>query len=51
MTEFYEPVVSRVGDCAYFDSKMGYVCLMEGLDDAEVFWVCSGNDVLSVVTG
>jgi transcriptional regulator with XRE-family HTH domain len=50
MTEFYEPVVLHPGDCVYFDSSMGHVCLVEGVDEAEVFWVCSSNDVMSLVS-
>jgi transcriptional regulator with XRE-family HTH domain len=48
-TEFYEPVVLQVGDCAYFDSTMGHVCLLHGIEEAEVFWVCSSSDVLDLV--
>jgi transcriptional regulator with XRE-family HTH domain len=50
-TEFYEPVVLREGDCAYFDSTMGHVCVLHGVEDAEVFWVCSSSDVLGLVAG
>jgi transcriptional regulator with XRE-family HTH domain len=48
-TEFYQPVILEAGDCVYFDSTMGHVCLVHGVDDAEVFWVCSSNDVLDFV--
>ena len=50
-TEFYEPVVMQRGDCAYFDSTMGHVCLVRGAEDAEVFWVCSSTDAVDLVTG
>ncbi|MBP0447153.1 helix-turn-helix transcriptional regulator [Roseomonas sp. SSH11] len=50
-TEFYEPVILRAGDCAYFDSTMGHVCLLHGVEDAEVFWVCSSSDVIGLVAG
>ncbi|WP_244563917.1 helix-turn-helix domain-containing protein [Ensifer aridi] len=49
-TEFYAPTVLRAGDCAYFDSTMGHVCVVHGKDDAEIFWVCSSADVISLVT-
>ena len=49
LTEFYEPVILEPGDCAYFDSMMGHLCLARGIEDAEVFWVCSSQDALSVV--
>jgi transcriptional regulator with XRE-family HTH domain len=48
-TEFYEPVVLGVGDCAYFDSTMGHVCLLHGIEQAEVFWVCSSGGVIDLV--
>lgn len=50
-TEFYEPVILREGDCAYFDSTMGHVCLLHGVEDAEVFWVCSSSEVVGLVAG
>lgn len=48
-TEFYEPVALEAGDCAYFDSTMGHLCVLHGVKDAEVFWVCSSSDVISLV--
>lgn len=48
-TEFYAPTVLRAGDCAYFDSTMGHVCVVHGKEDAEIFWVCSSADVLDLV--
>ncbi|MBS4047127.1 MAG: helix-turn-helix transcriptional regulator [Alphaproteobacteria bacterium] len=51
ITEFYEEVILEPGDCVYFDSTMGHVCLAHGLEDAEVFWVCSSSDAISVVEG
>lgn len=48
-TEFYEPVVLESGDCAYFDSTMGHFCVAKGLKDADVFWVCSSSEVISLV--
>lgn len=47
-TEFYEPLVLEEGDCAYFDSTMGHACLAAGDGDAELFWVCSSNEVLGL---
>lgn len=49
VTEFYEAVVLQPGDCVYFDSTMGHVCLAHGMEDAEVFWVCSSSDAINVV--
>ncbi len=49
ITEFYEEVILEPGDCVYFDSTMGHVCLAHGLEDAEVFWVCSSSDAINVV--
>jgi transcriptional regulator with XRE-family HTH domain len=49
ITEFYEEVILEPGDCVYFDSTMGHVCLTQGLEDAEVFWVCSSSDAINVV--
>lgn len=51
ITEFYEEVILEPGDCVYFDSTMGHVCLAHGLEDAEVFWICSSSDAISVVEG
>ena len=48
-TEFYAPFVLKAGDCAYFDSTMGHVCLLHGIEEAEVFWVCSSTYVLDFV--
>jgi transcriptional regulator with XRE-family HTH domain len=50
-TEFYEPTILRAGDCVYFDSTMGHVCVAHGVDEAEVFWVCSSAEVITLVTG
>lgn len=49
ITEFYEEVILEPGDCVYFDSTMGHVCLAHGLEDAEVFWVCSSSDAIHIV--
>ncbi len=49
-TEFYEPMVLSAGDCAYFDSTMGHVCVAHGREEAEVFWVCSSAGVIDLVT-
>jgi transcriptional regulator with XRE-family HTH domain len=48
-TEFYTPTVLKAGDCAYFDSTMGHVCVLHGREDAEVFWVCSSTSVIDLV--
>lgn len=38
-TEHYAPVRLAQGDCAYFDSTMGYAFIAAGKKDALVFWV------------
>ncbi|MES0099081.1 XRE family transcriptional regulator [Mesorhizobium sp. M0019] len=48
-TEFYAPIILEAGDSAYFDSTMGHVCLVNGDADAEIFWVCTGADVIDLV--
>jgi mannose-6-phosphate isomerase-like protein (cupin superfamily) len=48
-TAFYEPILLEAGDMVYFDSKMGHVCVTEGIEDAEIFWVCSDTSVVSLV--
>jgi transcriptional regulator with XRE-family HTH domain len=40
-TEHYVPFVLEAGDCAFFDSTMAHGCVAVGLEDADVFWVCS----------
>lgn len=48
-TEFYAPTILSAGDCAYFDSTMGHVCVVHGKAEAEVFWVCSSSNVIDLV--
>ncbi len=38
-TELYEPVQLRAGDSAYFDARMGHLCVSISEDDALVLWV------------
>ncbi|MGQ3003004.1 MAG: helix-turn-helix domain-containing protein [Hydrogenophaga sp.] len=38
-TEFYEPTVLNVGDSAYFDARMGHLCISVSPEDALVLWV------------
>jgi transcriptional regulator with XRE-family HTH domain len=38
-TELYEPVRMEVGDSAYFDARMGHLCISLSKDDALVLWV------------
>ena len=40
-TEFYAPVILKVGDSIYFDSTMGHALVSVGADDAEVLWICT----------
>jgi transcriptional regulator with XRE-family HTH domain len=41
LTEHYEPIRLKVGDCAYLDSTMGHLCLRGSKREAVIFWVCS----------
>lgn len=50
-TDHYAPVVLEPGDCIYFDSTMGHACIARGLDDAEVFWVCSSEESVQSFLG
>lgn len=38
-TEFYEPVRLETGDSAYFDARMGHLCISVSEADALVLWV------------
>ena len=40
-TEFYEPVVMRRGDSAYYDATMGHNVVSVSDDDATILWVTS----------
>lgn len=44
ITEFYEPVEMRRGDCAYYDSSMGHNVISVSDDDATILWVTSLSD-------
>src|ERR1700722_6143984 len=45
LTEFYDPVVLRVGESIYIDSNMGHAYVTaEGCDEAVVLGVCSSTD-------
>lgn len=44
MTEYYEPLRLKQGDCAYLDSTMGHLCLRGSKREAIIFWVCSEFD-------
>jgi len=51
-TEHYTPFVLEAGDCAFLDSTMAHGCVAVGLEDAEVFWVCSDiRAIAAAVTG
>jgi transcriptional regulator with XRE-family HTH domain len=44
-TEFYDPVVLKVGESIYLDSKMGHAYVTaDGWDEAIVLGVCSSTD-------
>jgi transcriptional regulator with XRE-family HTH domain len=49
VTELYESIQLGPGDCVFFDSTMGHLCLACGDEDAEVFWMCSSQHALSVL--
>jgi transcriptional regulator with XRE-family HTH domain len=44
LTEHYEPLRLKAGDCAYLDSTMGHLCLRGSKKEAVIFWVCSEFD-------
>lgn len=44
-TEFYQPQRMEVGDCAYFDARMGHLCISVSEEDALVLWVGSNLTV------
>ncbi len=45
LTEFYDPVVLRVGESIYIDSNMGHAYVTaEGCDEATVLGMCSSTD-------
>jgi quercetin dioxygenase-like cupin family protein len=45
LTEFYDPVVLKVGESIYLDSKMGHAYVTaEGCEEAIVLGVCSSTD-------
>lgn len=44
-TEFYDPIVLKVGESVYIDSNMGHAYLAgEGCDEAVVLCICSSAD-------
>lgn len=47
-SEFYEPVNMQQGDSLYYDSGMGHVCVSESEQDAQILWVCTPSDELSI---
>lgn len=40
-TEFYEPIVMRRGDSAYYDATMGHNVISKSDEDAVILWVTS----------
>ena len=47
-SEFYEPVNLQQGDSIYYDAGMGHVCISESEQDAQILWVCTPSDDLSI---
>lgn len=47
-SEFYEPVSLQQGDSIYYDAAMGHVCISESEQDAQILWVCTPSDDLSI---
>ncbi|MGD9941901.1 MAG: helix-turn-helix domain-containing protein [Burkholderiaceae bacterium] len=43
-TEFYAPVRMEAGDSAYFDARMGHLCISVSEQDALVLWVPTHGD-------
>jgi transcriptional regulator with XRE-family HTH domain len=41
ITEYYEPVMMRRGDSAYYDASMGHNVISTSQDDATILWVTS----------
>ncbi len=40
-TEFYEPVLMRRADCAYYDATMGHNVVSASDEDATILWITS----------
>ncbi|MBT3205827.1 MAG: helix-turn-helix transcriptional regulator [Gammaproteobacteria bacterium] len=47
-SEFYEPVKLNEGDSIYYDAGMGHVCTSESEQDAQILWVCTPSDDLTI---
>ena len=47
-SEFYEPVKLQQGDSIYYDAGMGHVCISESELDAQILWVCTPSDDLTI---
>ncbi|MCK4709061.1 MAG: helix-turn-helix transcriptional regulator [Gammaproteobacteria bacterium] len=47
-SEFYEPVNMQQGDSIYYDAGMGHVCISESEQDAQILWVCTPSDDLTI---
>jgi len=47
-SEFYEPVKLQQGDSIYYDAGMGHVCVSESIEDAQILWVCTASDDLTI---
>lgn len=48
-TEFYQPQRMQAGDSAYFDARMGHLCISVSEEDALVLWV--GTNLNEVQVG
>ena len=48
-SEFYEPVTLEKGDCVYYDSGMGHVCISISEEDAQILWICTPSDQLQTL--
>ncbi len=47
-SEFYEPVSLEQGDSIYYDAGMGHLCVSESEQDAQILWVCTPSEDLSL---
>ena len=47
-SEFYEQVSLSEGDSMYYDAGMGHVCISQSEQDAQILWVCTPSDDLSI---
>ena len=47
-SEFYEPIRLQQGDSIYYDAGMGHLCVSDSEQDAQILWVCTPSEDLSL---